>query len=84
MKLRVGDSRTRNFRYGLRFKFGERVQTPEDFDRQVKRGFGKFWDLAWTEALSIIQSMHRRDLDIQSRFFNRVYKVRRDTLTEHW
>jgi hypothetical protein len=76
--------RSRNYTQGLRFKFGHEVQTPEDFDRQVKNRFGHDWELIWAEALSIIQSADRRDLDIQSRFFNNIYKPRRDELAMRW
>lgn len=76
--------RARDYSEGLRFKFGDEVQTPEDFDQQIKRRFGTDWDEAWAEAVSIIRSTQRRDLDIQSRFFNNIYKPRRDLLAEQW
>lgn len=76
--------RARDFSKGLRFKFGTEVQLPEDFDHQIKARFGSDWDSAWNEATDIIKSADRRDLDIQSRFFNVVYKPRRDVLAEKW
>lgn len=76
--------RTRDFSQGLRFRFGEKIQYPEDFDRQIKDKFGGDWITAWKEALQIIQRVNRRDLDIQSRFFNRVYVPNRDQLAEKW
>ena len=76
--------RSRDYSRGLRFKFGRRIQEPADFDRQVREKFGARWDLAWAEAQSIIRNSARRDLDIQSRFFNRVYEPRRDQLAEKW
>lgn len=60
------------------------TQEPEDFDHQIKRRFGEDWEKVWAEAVSLIQSVDRRDLDIQSRFFNQVYKPRRDLLAERW
>ncbi|MEO5968581.1 MAG: hypothetical protein ABIQ95_01535 [Bdellovibrionia bacterium] len=76
--------RARNYTAGLRFKFGHQVQTPEDFDRQVKERLGPNWRRAWLDAVRIIRSVDQRDLDIQSRFFNVVYKPRRDILSERW
>jgi hypothetical protein len=75
--------RARDYRQGLRFKFGDRVQTPEEFDRKIIARFPD-WERAWGEALQIIDSADRRDLDIQHRFFDRVYKPRRDTLARRW
>lgn len=76
--------RTRDFSHGLRFKFGDSIQEPEDFDQQIKKRFGKDWSGAWAEARKIIRNTQRRDLDIQSRFFNRVYKPIRDSLARKW
>jgi hypothetical protein len=76
--------RVRDTKKGLRFRFGSDVQTPEDFDWLVKRRFGRDWSEAWAEAVSIIRGSDRRDLDIQSRFYNTVYKPRRDLLVERW
>jgi hypothetical protein len=76
--------RVRNLTDGLRFKFGDEVQTPTEFDRQIKEKFGGNWKTVWTEAEKIIKSVDRRDLDIQSRFFNSVYKPRRDDLSMRW
>lgn len=76
--------RVRDTKKGLRFRFGADVQTPEDFDGLVKSRFGKDWSDAWAEAVSIIRGVDRRDLDIQSRFYNSVYKPRRDLLVERW
>jgi hypothetical protein len=76
--------RARKYPSGLRFKFGDEVQEPQDFDHQIKRRFGADWEAAWKEAVAIIKAADRRDLDIQSRFFNRVYKPRRDELAEKW
>jgi hypothetical protein len=76
--------RARSYAEGLRFKFGHQIQTPEDFDRQIKERFGANWKRAWVDAVRIIRSVDQRDLDIQSRFFNVVYKPRRDILAERW
>jgi hypothetical protein len=75
--------RVRDLKGGLRFKFGQAIQRPEDFDRQIKDRFVD-WKSAWAEAADIIRSHPRRDLDIQSRFFKNVYQPRRDWLAERW
>jgi hypothetical protein len=70
-------------RYGLRFRFGEKTQFPRDFDHQIKNRFEN-WPEAWAEAVEIIKSADPRDLQSQSRFFNKIYKPRRDLLAERW
>jgi hypothetical protein len=70
-------------RIGLRFRFGARTQLPRDFDHQVKNRFDN-WTDAWNEAVEIIKSSDPQDLQSQSRFFNKVYKPRRDELAEKW
>lgn len=70
-------------KYGLRFMFGGEVQSPEAFDRQVKRRFDD-WDRAWEEAREIIDSSPAADLESQHRFFDHVYKPRRDALAAKW
>lgn len=70
-------------RSGLRFRFGERTQLPRDFDHQVKNRFSN-WAEAWSEAVEIIKSADPHDLQSQSRFFNKIYKPRRDLLAAKW
>jgi hypothetical protein len=75
--------RARDLRKGLRFKFGDEIQQPAQFDERVIERFDD-WDTVWAEAMAIIAGAPRRDLDIQSRFFNNIYKPRRDTLARRW
>jgi hypothetical protein len=70
-------------RNGLRFRFGEKTQLPRDFDWQVKNRFAN-WPEAWDQAVKIIKSADPEDLQSQSRFFNRIYKPRRDELAQRW
>lgn len=70
-------------RAGLRFRFGEKTQLPRDFDYQVKNRFNN-WAEAWAEAVDIIKHADPRDLESQSRFFNKIYKPRRDSLAAKW
>jgi hypothetical protein len=75
--------RARDLSRGLLFKFGGSVQTAADFDEKIKAAFGD-WNQAWSEALAIVRSAERRDLDIQSRFFKRIYEPNRDRLSRRW
>lgn len=68
----------------LRFQMGGQVQTPHDFDRQIKARFGDRWKEAWNEALDVIDDSDPRDLQNQQRFFNSIYKPRRDDLAEKY
>ena len=70
-------------RGGLRFRFGDDEQTPEDFDAQVIRRFAD-WESAWNEALAIVRSAPCDDLESQHRFFDHVYKPRRNELAAKW
>jgi hypothetical protein len=74
---------TRGPRIGLRFRFGNRTQYPAEFDRKVKNRFDN-WPEAWKEAVHIIKTSDPRDLQSGSRFFNKVYKPRRDSLAQKW
>ncbi|MFL5814088.1 MAG: hypothetical protein ACJ763_10970 [Bdellovibrionia bacterium] len=68
----------------LRFQMGGEVQTPYEFDRQIKARFGDQWNQAWKEARHIIEESDDRDLQNQQRFFNAVYKPKRDELAEKY
>lgn len=68
----------------LRFQMGGQVQTPYDFDRQIKARFGDRWKEAWNEARHVIEESNVRDLQNAQRFFNSVYKPRRDELAEKY
>jgi hypothetical protein len=86
LEYQLGGEKTyvcRGPRNGLRFRFGEKTQLPRDFDWQVKNRFAN-WAEAWAEAVAIIKSADPRDLESQSRFFNKVYKPRRDLLAAKW
>jgi hypothetical protein len=67
----------------LRFKFGDDVQTPSDFDSRIRSRF-RDWEAAWGEATRIIRAAERRDLEIATRFYERIYLPRREELAERW
>jgi hypothetical protein len=68
----------------LRFSIGGKVQTEEDFDRQVKSRFGDAFPLAWKEALAYVKGFDREVLLSTERFFQDVYRPVRDKLAESW
>jgi hypothetical protein len=68
----------------LLFTIGGKVQTKEDFDRQVKSRFGDAFPGAWKEALAYVKEFDRKTLLSADDFFRDVYKPRRDELAEKW
>jgi hypothetical protein len=67
----------------LRFRFSDDEQSPQDFDRQILRRFAD-WEAAWTEAMAIVEAAPREDLESAHRFFDQVYRPRRDDLAAKW
>jgi hypothetical protein len=68
----------------LQFVIGDQIQTPQDFDRQIKRRFGENFEKAWQEAIRICQNAGKGVLFSQRYFFESVYKPRRDELSQKW
>lgn len=70
----------------LLFTIGDKTQTAADFQHQIAARFGtkEHFREAWNEAVAIVKSYDRPTLESRSRFFNEVYKPRRDTLSEAW
>jgi hypothetical protein len=68
---------------GLRFQFGDEEQAPRDFEWQVQRRFAD-WEAAWAEARTLIEAADPADLKSQHRFYEQIYKPRRDKLAAHW
>ena len=68
----------------LYFTIGGKPQTAEDFRREIVRRFGDAFDEAWREALEIVGEYDRETLLSQRRFYEEVYKPRRDLLAERW
>ena len=66
------------------FTIGGKPQTEEDFKRQVEDRFRDNFGEAWKESLAIIHSYPKETLLSQSRFFNDVYRPRRDELASKW
>jgi hypothetical protein len=68
----------------LLFTIGGKVQTEEDFDKQVRERFGGAFEDAWREALGYVGSFDRNTLLSADEFFGEVYRPRRDQLAEKW
>jgi len=68
----------------LLFTIGGRVQTKEDFDKQVKARFGKRYPAAWKEALAYVKGFDKNVLLSSDGFFNEVYRPVRDEWAERW
>jgi hypothetical protein len=68
----------------LYFTIGGKVQTEEEFSRQIEARFEGAFNQAWKEAVDYINSFEEATLLSQSGFFNSVYKPRRDELATKW
>ncbi len=68
----------------LRFVFGGKVQTAEEFDKRVKSRFGEAFPDAWKEALEYVKIFDKETLLSAEGFFRDVYRPRRDELAEKW
>ncbi len=66
------------------FAIGEKAQTPNDFEKQVISRFGGKFDAAWNEAMQIVEGEDRETLLSQRKFYEDVYKPRRDVLAKKW
>ena len=66
------------------FTIGGKLQTESDFERHIASRFGKSFKDAWEESTKIIQEYPREVLLSQSRFFQEVYRPRRDELAAKW
>lgn len=66
------------------FIVGDKPQTAEDFRRQIEARFLGRFDVAWREAVELVRSFDRETLLSQRRFYERVYRPRRDELSKKW
>jgi len=66
------------------FIIGGKPQTETDFTRQIEGRFGKHFGEAWKESLAIVRLYPKEVLMSQNRFFNEVYRPRRDELATKW
>ncbi len=70
----------------LTFIIGDEDQTAELFERQVISRFGTTENflIAWDEAMRIVATHDRATLESQRRFYDDVYRPRRDDLSDSW
>jgi hypothetical protein len=68
----------------LYFTIGEKIQTEEEFNRQIEGRFGTAFNQAWQEALEYVGTFEEETLLSQTKFFDSVYKPRRDELATKW
>jgi len=66
------------------FEIGGKPQTEADFKRQIESRFGKAFSRAWKESRTIVRQYPKEVLSSQNRFFNEVYRPRRDELASKW
>ena len=67
-----------------RYVMGDEILEPEDFKREVEQRFGKAFPKAWEQALQIVEQADRATLESQRKFYEAVYKPRRDELAKAW
>ena len=70
----------------ITFAIGGQDQTAADFEQQVAARFGTQGNFrkAWSEAVRIVGSYDRATLESRQRFYEEVYKPRRDELSDSW
>jgi hypothetical protein len=68
----------------LYFTIGDKIQTEEEFAKQIESRFSGKFNQAWQEALDICKSYDKGVLLSQRYFFETVYKPRRDELAKKW
>ena len=66
------------------FLIGDRVQTPEDFARQIESRFRGKFDQAWKQALEHCRKYDQAILKSQRYFYEMVYKPFRDKFAQEW
>jgi hypothetical protein len=70
----------------LYFTIGGDTQTEKEFQHQIIARFGdaKNFERAWKEAVDIVADADEETLATGNRFFEHVYRPRRDALREEW
>ena len=70
----------------ITFAIGGQSQTVQDFERSVASRFGtkENFRAAWDEAVRIVDGFDRPTLESRRRFYEEVYKPRRDELSDSW
>ena len=66
------------------FVMGDDVLDEKDFQQQIQRPFGETFDVAWRQALDLVEHTDREVLESQKKFYEEVYKPHRDALAKRW
>ncbi len=66
------------------FVIGDKIQTPQDFHKQIESRFGDKFPQAWEEALKLVEKFDEGILRSQRYFYELVYKPHRDELARKW
>ncbi len=66
------------------FTIGGKVQTEQEFTRQIESRFGESFTQAWEEALELVRQFDQKVLVSQHGFFSKIYKPNRDLLAAKW
>jgi hypothetical protein len=67
-----------------RYVMGEEILGPDDFRRQVAERFGQAFPQAWQQAVQIVEQTDRATLASRRKFYEEIYKPRRDELAKAW
>ena len=67
-----------------RYVMGDEILEPEDFKREIEQRFGQAYPTAWEQALQLVEQADRATLESQRKFYEEVYKPRRDELAKAW
>jgi hypothetical protein len=67
-----------------RYVMGDEILEPEDFKRDIEQRFGQAFPKAWELALQLVEQADRATLESQRKFYEEVYKPRRDELAKAW
>ena len=67
-----------------RYVMGDEILEPEDFKREIEQRFGQAYPKAWEQALQLVEQADRATLESQRKFYEEVYKPRRDELAKAW
>ena len=67
-----------------RYVMGDDILEPGDFNRQIAEQFGQAFPKAWEQALQIVEQTDRATLESRRKFYEEVYKPRRDELAKAW
>lgn len=84
--FRLGDEMALKEERGgkLIFTIGSKLQTSEDFRRQIISRFGNTFDEVWREAIDLLKKHDRDALLSQRYFYDNIYKPNRDILAQRW